>query len=121
MSSRDFDTTTPAVWMKNQQLHLKTNLTTDEWFILNIQETGTDLNIYTLCLCACVNASCMHMCTRMCVCVCVCVRARARVCACMQCAFAMHHFQMNFVKMDMNAMMSKTNQSSNFYFPDNKT
>jgi hypothetical protein len=32
----------------------------------------------------------------------------------------MDHFLRNFMKMDMNAMMSEANPSSNFYFPNNK-
>lgn len=63
----DFDTTVPELWMKNQtQVNVTAHLAEDEWFILNIQETGTDLNIYVLCF--------------------VCV------CACMYCAYVQHLF-----------------------------
>ena len=58
----DFDKTTPAVWLNDSQLYVTENLATDEWFILNIQETGTDLNIYTLCFCVRV---CLRACARM--------------------------------------------------------
>jgi len=75
MSSMDFDKTTPEVWLKQSQHHVTESLTTDEWFILNIQETGEDLNIYTLCFC-------VHVHMRVCVC----------MCACMHCAYAMDHF-----------------------------
>jgi hypothetical protein len=44
----DFSTTTPQVWLKNTaELQLPETLTAEEWYILNIQETGTDLNINT--------------------------------------------------------------------------
>jgi len=33
----------------------------------------------------------------------------------------MDHFLSNFMKMDMNAMMSEAKPSSKFYFPNNKT
>lgn len=98
----DFDTTVPELWLKNQpQVNVSTQLAEDEWFILNIQETGTDLNIYVLC----------------CVCVCACMHAHA----CVHCAYAQHLFWRNFVKVDMNAMTLKANPSSYFYFPNNKT
>jgi len=58
MSSMDFNKTTPEVWLNQSQDHVTANLTTDEWFILNVQETGTDLNIYTLCFCV---HACMHV------------------------------------------------------------
>jgi len=54
MSSINFDKTTPEVWLNQAQDNVTANLTTDEWFILNIQETGTDLNIYIMLLCVCV-------------------------------------------------------------------
>jgi hypothetical protein len=78
MSSINFSNTAPEVWLENEpELNVTVNLATDEWFILNIQETGTDLNIHLLCFC-------VHMCV--CVCVCTCVSA------CMHCAYVMHHF-----------------------------
>jgi len=40
MSNMDFDKTTPEVWLNQSQGHVTANLTTDEWFILNIQETA---------------------------------------------------------------------------------
>jgi hypothetical protein len=75
MSSMDFNKTTPEVWLEQSEDNVAENLTDNEWFILNIQETGTDFNIHTLCFCV-----------RVCVCVCVCM------CACMHCAYAMDHF-----------------------------
>jgi hypothetical protein len=57
--------------MNQSEYHMTESLTADEWFILNIQETGTDLNIHTLCFC---------------------VHVHACVCACMHCAYAMDHF-----------------------------
>jgi hypothetical protein len=73
----DFKKTTPDVWLNESDVHVPENLTTNEWFILNIQETGTDLNLYTFCFCMCAHA-CVH--------VCVCV------CACKHCAYAKDHF-----------------------------
>jgi hypothetical protein len=67
MSSIDFNTTTPTVWLKNvAELNVPENLTAEEWFIFNIQQTGTDLNIHISCFC-------VHVCV--CVCVGVCARA----------------------------------------------
>jgi hypothetical protein len=60
----DFTTTAPKLWLKEAEVNVTENLAPNEWFILNIQETGMDLNIYTLCFC-------VHVC----ICVCVCVRA----------------------------------------------
>ena len=69
MSNMDFDKTTPEVWLQQSQHHVTESLATDEWFILNIQETGEDLNMYTLCfcvrvhmrVCVCVHARTVHM------------------------------------------------------------
>jgi hypothetical protein len=68
MNSMDFSKTKPEVWMNEAQVQVTAALTIDEWFILNIQETGTDFKIYTLCFC---------MYGRTCVCVCVCVYVHA--------------------------------------------
>jgi len=56
----NFNTTTPKVWLNQPMYHMTENLNTDEWFIFNIQETGTDLNIYILCFCVCVHACTVH-------------------------------------------------------------
>jgi len=56
----DFDKTIPGVWLKQAHDHVTANLATDEWFILNIQETGTDLNIHIMLLCVCVCAYAMY-------------------------------------------------------------
>jgi hypothetical protein len=67
----DFNKTKPEVWLNQSHDILIANVTTDEWFILNIQETGTDLNIYKLCF--------------------VCIHVRMFVCVCV-CAYVMDHF-----------------------------
>ena len=51
----DFNITVPEVWLKQTQGLVTANLNTNEWFILNIQETGTDLNIHIMLLCVCVH------------------------------------------------------------------
>jgi len=40
MSNMDFTTTTPKVWLNQSQYQFTANVITDEWFILNIQETA---------------------------------------------------------------------------------
>jgi hypothetical protein len=68
MSSIDFKTTTPKVWMNVTSLHVPENLTTEEWFILNIQETGRYMHHAFVCMCVWVH---------------VCARARGCMCECM--------------------------------------
>jgi hypothetical protein len=56
-NNSDFDTTAPSEWLKGEQdKHIHAGLGEDEWFILNIQETGMTLKIYMpllMCVCVC--------------------------------------------------------------------
>jgi hypothetical protein len=69
-SNIDFDTTVPKVWLENEsETHIPETLASDEWFVLNIQETGTDLKVYTLCLCVYVSVrACVRACADACMC-----------------------------------------------------